>query len=143
MDTVKQRAAAQIHSQKDRATDGLNVIAQTVRQTTEQLRNEQHDAVARYVDRAADQIERFATHLRDRSVDELLQDARELARRQPALVIGGGFAVGLLAARFLKSSQRAGRDHEQGAPPAYQSSGYGANSSAPPQYLADAPREGH
>jgi len=43
-------------------------------------------------------------------MDQMLRDARNLARRQPALFIGGSFAVGLLAARFVKSSPRDGND---------------------------------
>ena len=108
MNTVKQRATAQLDTQKTRATDGLHVIAGAVRQTTQTLRSDQHDNLAQYVDRAADQLERFSEAIRDKDVDELLHEARDLARRQPALVVGGSFAVGLLAARFLKSSRRDG-----------------------------------
>jgi hypothetical protein len=114
MNTVKQRATAGLDTQKTRATDGLSVIASAVRQTTDNLRKEQHDTLAQYVDRAADQLDRFSTALREKDIDQLLQDARQLARRQPALFIGGSFAVGLLAARFLKSSQRDGSGHYDG-----------------------------
>jgi hypothetical protein len=129
MNTVKQRATAQLDTQKTRATDGLSVIAGAVRRTTEQLRNEQHDGIAEYVDRAADQIEHFSAGLRDKDVNELLQDARQFARRQPALFIGGSFAVGLLTARFLKSSQRDGQDRDADERDTYRSSrdyGYGS-----------------
>jgi len=105
MNTVKQRATAGLDTQKTRATDGLSVISSAVRQTTDNLRKEQHDTLAQYVDRAADQLDRFSTALREKDLDQLLHDAQQLARRQPALFIGGSFAVGLLAARFLKSSQ--------------------------------------
>jgi hypothetical protein len=104
---VRERATAQLSTQKDRATDGLGTIAQAVRQTTGQLRENQQDMVAQYVEKAADQIERLSNTLREKDVNELLQDAQRLARRQPALFIGGSFAVGLLAARFLKSSSDA------------------------------------
>ena len=105
MDTVKQRASSQIDAQKGRATDSLSAIAGAVRQSTEQLRDDQHDGLAQYVEQAANQLERFANGLRDKSADELLRDVRNLARRQPALFIGGSVAVGILAARFLKSSR--------------------------------------
>jgi hypothetical protein len=104
MNTVKERATSQLDTQKSRATDGLSVIAGAVRQTTQQLRNDQHETLAQYVDRAADQLERFSNTIRNKDVDELLREARQLARQRPALFIGGSFAVGLLAARFLKSS---------------------------------------
>jgi hypothetical protein len=101
---VRERATAQLSTQKDRATDGLGSVAQAVRQTTEQLRNQQHDKVARYAEQAAEQIERFSQRLREKDVGELLNDAQRLARRRPALFVGGAFAIGLLGARFLKSS---------------------------------------
>ena len=101
---VKESATAQLATQKDKATDGLGSVAQAMRQTTQHLRTQQHDTVARYAEQAADQIERFSQRLRDKDVGELLDDAQQLARRQPALFIGGAFAIGLLGARFLKSS---------------------------------------
>jgi len=102
---MKERAATQLTTQKDRATEGLGTLAQAVRHTTERLRDEQHDTVAAYVERAAEQLERLSNNLRGKDVNELLQDAQRFARRRPALFIGGSFAVGLLAARFLKSSR--------------------------------------
>src|SRR5690606_6900409 len=110
VDKVKERAASQLSSQKGRATEGLDTIAHAVRQTTQQLRAEDHGTVAEYIDKAAEQIERFSTRLRDKDVNELMRDARHLARRQPAMFIGGSFALGLLAARFIKSSQRNGEE---------------------------------
>jgi hypothetical protein len=102
---MKERVTTQLTTQKDRVTGGLGTLAQAVRQTTERLRDEDHDSVAEYVERAAEQLERLSNNLRDKDVNELLQDAQRLARRRPALFIGGSFAVGLIAARFLKSSR--------------------------------------
>jgi hypothetical protein len=107
LDNVKQQASAQLDSQKGRATDGLSAIAHAVRGTTDELRREQHDVIAQYVERMAEQLEQFSTQLRNKDITALLADARQLARRQPAIFIGGSFAAGLLAARFLKSSRRA------------------------------------
>jgi hypothetical protein len=110
IDNVKQRANAQIDSQKSKATDTLGVIANAVRGTTGQLRNEQHDMLAQYIEGAANQLDRMSTTLRNKDMTTLIDDARRLARQQPALFIGGSFAVGLLAARFLKSSARHDRE---------------------------------
>jgi hypothetical protein len=103
-DRVRERASAQLTTQKERATDGLGTIAQVVRRSTQQLRDQQHDTVAQYIEQAADQLERLSTRLKEKNVSELLNDAQRLARRQPALFIGGAFVLGLLGARFLKSS---------------------------------------
>jgi len=104
VNAVKDRATAQLSNQKGRATEGLDVIAQAVRKTTEQLREDQHDTLAHYIDRAAEELERFSNSVRNRNINELVRDTQQLARRQPALFIGGSFLVGVLVARFLKSS---------------------------------------
>jgi hypothetical protein len=79
-------------------------VTQAFRQTTQTLRDQQHDAIARYVEQAAVQVDRFTQSLRDKDVGQLLTDAQRLARRQPGVFVGSAFALGLLAARFLKSS---------------------------------------
>jgi hypothetical protein len=53
----------------------------------------------------ADQIDTWSRRIREKNLDELVTDVQRLARRQPAVFIGSAFAVGLLAARFLKSSR--------------------------------------
>lgn len=113
---VRERATSQLSTQKVKATDGLDSIAQAVRQTTQQLRSQDQAAIAGYIDKAADGLEQLSRRLRDKEVDELMRDARNIARRQPALFIGGSFALGILAARFIKSSQRDGASeyHQRG-----------------------------
>jgi len=93
-----------LSSQKDRALDGVGGVTQAIRQTTETLRDQRHDVVARYVEQIAGQVDRMAQSLRQKDVGELLDDAQRLARRQPAFFVGSAFVIGLLGARFLKSS---------------------------------------
>ena len=123
---VKEQATAQLSTQKNRATDGLGSVAQAVRQTTQHLRDNQNDTVARYAEQAADQIERFSERLRNKDVGELMNDAQQLARRQPALFVGGAFAIGLLGARFLKSSSPESRSYGSYGGGSYGSGGYGS-----------------
>lgn len=101
---VKETAAAQLSTQKDRATEGLGSIASAVRESAQPLRNNQQNMIAEYVEKAADQLEQFSTRLRERDINELVNDAQQFARRRPALFVGAAFAVGVVAARFLKSS---------------------------------------
>jgi len=126
VDRMKERAAAQINSQKDRATDGLGTVAQAVRQSTQQLRDQHHETVASYVEQAADQIERLSQRLRQKDIGSLLGDAQQLARRQPALFIGSAFALGVICARFLKSSPPA--EQRYGAYGAYGAGGASGSS---------------
>ena len=100
----RDQANARLSSQKDRALDGVGGVTEAIRQTTQTLRDQRHDVVARYVEQVAGQVDRMAQSLRQKDVGELLDDAQRLARRQPALFVGSAFALGLLGARFLKSS---------------------------------------
>jgi hypothetical protein len=109
MGRVRERATAQLENQKGRATDGIGSVAQAVRQSTQQLRDQKHDTIAQYVEKAAEQLDRFSNRLREKDVSELVEDVQRFARRQPALFIGAAFAAGLLGARFLKSSSDAGQ----------------------------------
>jgi hypothetical protein len=123
MNRVREQAGSQLNTQKDRATDGLGTVAHAVRETTQRLRDDNHETVARYAEQAAEQIERFSQGLKNKDVGELMNDAQRLARRQPALFVGGAFTLGLLGARFLKSSSpehsrsydySSGRDYPSG-----------------------------
>jgi hypothetical protein len=104
IDRVKSRAAAQLSTQKDRATDGMGSVANAVRRSTQELRDQHHETVAEYVERAADQLDRFSSRLKNKNVGELMRDAQDLARRQPMLFIGSALVLGFAGARFLKSS---------------------------------------
>jgi hypothetical protein len=116
MNRVKESAAAQLSSQKERATEGLGSIATAVRQSSQPLRNNKQDVIAEYVEKAADQLEQFSTRLRDRDVNDLVNDAQQFARRRPALFVGAAFVAGVAAARFLKSSSEKQSDRMQRYP---------------------------
>ncbi|MFL6280988.1 MAG: hypothetical protein ACJ731_12810 [Vicinamibacterales bacterium] len=105
IDKVRQGATSQLGVQKNKATDGIGTVAHAVRQASQQLRTQQHETIASYIDQAANQLERFSTHLRDKDAGELVRDAQQFAKRRPAVFIGSAFAIGLLGARFLKSSR--------------------------------------
>jgi hypothetical protein len=104
VDRVRHTAAAQLTSQKTRATDTLGSVAAAIRQSSQPLRDNNQAMLADYAGKAADQLEQFSTRLRERNLTELMDDAKRFARRQPALFVGAAFAAGVLAARFLKSS---------------------------------------
>jgi hypothetical protein len=132
MGQLREKATAQLSSQKDRASEGLGTVASAVRQSTQHLRDRQHDTVAQYVEQAADQIDRFSTQLRSKDLNEIANDVKRFAKRQPAVFIGAAFVVGLIGARFLKSSsedgsrRRAFEDSGAALPAPYRGGTYGA-----------------
>jgi hypothetical protein len=73
------------------------VAGKAVRGTTDSWQRT-HDVLAGYANTIADRLEQFSSSLRDKDMWQLLADARQLARRQPALFIG--------AVSFLGSPRR-------------------------------------
>lgn len=101
---VVEQATSRIEQGKDQATDRLGLMADAIRQTGGQLRDRDQAGIAQYVDRAADQIENLSSYLSERNLNQLMGDVERFARREPTLFLGGAFLLGLVGARFLKSS---------------------------------------
>jgi hypothetical protein len=99
-----EQAKGQLANQKHQASQRLTPVQTALRETGHQLRNQGQGPVADYVERAADQVERFSTYLRETDVDEIVEEVRGIARRRPALFLGGAAAIGFFATRFLKST---------------------------------------
>jgi hypothetical protein len=104
MGRVRDRAGERLTTQKDRAVEGVTIVAHAVRQTAARLREDNREPIAKYVESGAQQLERLSEFVRNKDAAELWRDAQAYARRRPAVFVGSAFAVGLLAARFLKSS---------------------------------------
>lgn len=105
VDLVRERVAAELNARKDRAGRALADLAVTVRRVGEPLGEDPPlETLGGYVDQAAAGLERAARGLRERDVSELADELRRMARRRPAAFAAAGFAVGLVAARFWKSS---------------------------------------
>jgi len=101
---AKQTATSQVAIRKDQAAQGLSAVSSSMRQMGDNLRqNEQTSGYAQYVNQAADQVDRFSGYLQNREPRQIMSDAETWARRNPALVLGGAFAAGLFASRFLKN----------------------------------------
>lgn len=103
-DQAKQQATSRLESGREGAVDGLGSVAQAIRQTGQGLREQDQGTIGQYADQAAEQVERLASYLRQHDVGQLIDETERFARRRPGLFLGGGVALGLLVARFLKSS---------------------------------------
>lgn len=101
----KQRAVHMASQQKERAIERVNTLAEALRASGDCLRRNQEDRVAEYIERASDRLTSYAERLRDRDLQDMLREARDMARRNPSLFLGGAFAVGFALTRFLKSSR--------------------------------------
>jgi hypothetical protein len=108
---ARERATSSLADSRRQAADQVGGLASALHSAGEHLRGEQQERIAGLADSFADQVDQVANYLRDVDLQRVARDVEDLARRQPALVFGAAFAIGLLGARFLKSSeQRDNRD---------------------------------
>jgi gas vesicle protein len=133
---VGEQAKTNVGSRMGDVAQELGTVAEAVRQTSEELSSHDQAGIAQYGTRIADQIESVSNYLNERGVEEVLTDVEGIARRQPALFLGGAFMLGLLVGRFVRSSsQNAGyqdggyRGYQDYPGGGYQGSGYSGGSS--------------
>lgn len=103
---AKGEARSMAEERKSQVTSEINNIAQAFRNSGQQLRSQNEEPVARYATQIADRLENTSSYLNQHTVDDILSDAEDFARRQPELFLGSAFGLGLLVSRFFKSSER-------------------------------------
>jgi len=103
-DKAAETVKSQLETQKERATGGLQEMAQALRETGESLRQRNQGAIGQYAESGAELVENFSGYFRDRNVQQIVGDVEEFGRRQATLFLGGAFALGFMLSRFLKSS---------------------------------------
>lgn len=139
---VQQQAVSRLDQQKDHAAGGLSAVAESLRETGQQLRDKDQGVVAQYASQyteaAAGQVEKVSGYLQGRDVNQLISEVEDFARREPAIFVAGAFLLGLASARFLRvpaasantsgalASPSSGSGNAYGS--AYNSSGYGSSS---------------
>lgn len=108
VEQAKNAAETRVSGQVSAASDSLQHAALAIRQSGQSLREQDQTQVATLADSAAEQVERVAGYLQGRNARQLMGDVEGMARREPVLFMTGGLALGLLAARLLKSSSSGG-----------------------------------
>ena len=105
--TLREQAGGKLRSYADdgkgRATGLLDdisgVIGDAARSIDERLGSEYGD----YAHRAADAVSSFAGKVRDKSVDDLLDDTRDVVRKSPAVAIAAAAVVGFALVRLFRT----------------------------------------
>lgn len=109
---VKDKAVTVIDEQKGKVAVGLSSVADELRKAGSNLRdsgdgddkNYLAQETARYGETLANKIEDLSGYLENATFKDLTRDLEGFARKQPALFVGSTFLLGILAARFLKST---------------------------------------
>lgn len=92
---------------KERAAAGLDSVARMISDSASQIDDKLGAAYGDYARKAGDAVAEFSASLRDKDVEELLDDARDLVRRSPAIAIGAAAAAGFVIARIVKAGSEA------------------------------------
>ena len=111
--TVKSNTTAKLEEQKSTLSTGLLTVADNIRQLGSNLSGgQQNDPLTRltadYSQTAAEKLRSAADYFNTHDIETMYRDVEGMARRNPAVFVGGAFAIGFLAARFLKSSSPRG-----------------------------------
>jgi ElaB/YqjD/DUF883 family membrane-anchored ribosome-binding protein len=103
---VREAAESLLDEQKQRVAGAVHGLAEALRQASDTLEREQSGVAAHYADQAAAQIERLSETVRQQRLQDMLADAENFARRQPALFGVGAVAIGFLVGRLLSRPTR-------------------------------------
>jgi ElaB/YqjD/DUF883 family membrane-anchored ribosome-binding protein len=97
---------------KDRATAALDSLVQTVEDAASDIDEKLGSQYGDYARRAAEYIGNFSDSFRDKDIDDLFTDARELVKKSPAVAVGAAAVLGFVVARLARSGMpdRSGGD---------------------------------
>lgn len=105
--SLKQQASEKVRTYaedgKTRATSALDDLAQLVNETAQSIDDRLGPQYGDYARRAAGTVTDLSENLRNKPVDELFDDARDLVRKSPAVAIGAAAAVGFALVRLIKA----------------------------------------
>lgn len=137
---ARDSAASSFNDSRHQAADRIGGIASAVRSTSEHLRSENQAGAANLTDSLAEQVERLSSYLRDRDLRAFRDDVENFARRQPAVAVGVALGLGMLGARFFKSSRRTSGFEGRRLPPGQ---AYASGQSDAGRYDREADRGGY
>ena len=89
---------------KMQAKQALDGIVEAVRDVAHKLEDGGVGPLAKYAHKAADAVSGWSGSIDNKSVEELVGDARKLVRNSPAVAIGIALVAGFAVTRFLKAS---------------------------------------
>jgi hypothetical protein len=113
---LKEDSRRTLEQRKRSAADRVDGIAQALERTRTQFIENDEPTLAELVNRLSGTVGNLATRLREGTLDELVDDTRSFARRNPALFIAAGVVAGFALSRFVKASAQRSRDMDEQVP---------------------------
>ena len=103
------RVRDDVHRTVDDARQGaagrVDGIADSIDAAARNLDQEDMTRLSGYVHDMAQSLTGFSRDLREKSGDEMLQDIKRIAHRNPALFLGGSVAIGFGLSRFARATR--------------------------------------
>ncbi|MBJ7602335.1 MAG: hypothetical protein JF888_03955 [Candidatus Dormibacteraeota bacterium] len=112
--SAREKMREQVNTRSTQAGHQVDSIGQAMRKAGEHLSGQGYELPAKAADQLAQRVEQLGGYLRESDADRILGDLENYARQQPLIVATAGLAVGVAAARFLKTSSQ--RRYQQGKP---------------------------
>lgn len=109
---LRRWALTTAESQKERVAQSTRDVGAAVKRAAAELQERGETSTSDWASALGDQLEHASDYLAGKELGSCWRDAQDYARRHPGLVIGGLFALGVAAARFLK----AGTGEDDGDP---------------------------
>lgn len=105
VENLAEKGKERIETQKRAAAEQADKLAKVVERATDELDRGDFPFIAGYANRLAERMKTFADGMRSRNFEQLIDDARRGARRNPELFFLGSIVAGIGLARFFKASQ--------------------------------------
>ena len=101
---LKEDGRRTLEERKRSAAARVEGIAQALERTGAQFTENDESTLAELLSRLSGTVGNLATRLREGTVDDLVDDTRSFARRNPGLFIAAGLVAGFAVARFVGAS---------------------------------------
>lgn len=88
---------------KSRAGTALDELAQMLHDAAGTVDEKVGEQYGQYARSAAEAVANFSGTLKEKQVDEIIDDAREFVKKSPAVAIGTAAAIGFVLARLVKA----------------------------------------
>jgi ElaB/YqjD/DUF883 family membrane-anchored ribosome-binding protein len=88
---------------KGRATGLLDEVSEVIKEAARSVDERLGEDYGRYAHQAADAVSGFSGRIREKSVDDLLDDTRDFVRKSPAVAIGVAAVAGFALMRVIKT----------------------------------------
>lgn len=114
MRKTRVRFDEQVSKQRDQLTGKVRTLGRALRGAGEML--EEDNVVAHGLHYTSDKITHVADYIAELNAATVVEDLRDVARRKPLWFFGGAFSLGLLLARFARSTAPTGETSADRAP---------------------------